>query len=242
MSKASLTTNAFLNGQIQIVQSRDGYRYSLDAVLLAAAVRPKAGDTIVDLGTGCAIIPLILAYRFKGIHVTAVELQGELAAMAVSNVAANHMQDRITVLKDDVRQLKIAQVGGPVDWVISNPPFYPSGSGRINPDDQKALARHEIHLNLAELLQSARRLLRTGGQFATIYPSERIATLLCKMSTAGIEPKWMQFIHSTITDAAKLVLVRGVMAGKPGLKVERPLVICQSDGSYTSEVQAMMMP
>lgn len=236
------TIDTFLNGRIQVAQIRDGYRFSIDAVLLAAAIQPQTDDTLVDLGTGCAIIPLILGYRYPRIRIHAIELQDALAALAKTNVTANHMQDRITVVQDDVRRLNIERFSGPWDWVISNPPFYPTGSGRINPNNQKASARHEIHLNLTDLLKSVRRLLRTGGRFVTIYPSERGATLLSQMSTMGIEPKWMRTIHSHSGASAKLILVKGVMAGKPGLEVDRPLVLYDDDGGYTDEVQAMMKP
>ncbi len=236
------THDTFLNGSIQVTQPNTGYRYSIDAVLLAAAVQPKTGESVVDLGTGCAIISLILAYRYPDIRIWAVELQETLVALARSNVAANQFQDRIAVIKEDVRQLSAERVAGPVDWVVSNPPFYPAGSGRINPNDQKAMARHEICLDLVDLLKTARRLLRTGGQFAVIYPSERTVALLSQMRTMGIEPKWMQTVQSTQEDSAKLVMVKGVMAGNPGLKMEPPLVIYQSDGTYTEAVRAIMAP
>ena len=211
------TIDTFLNGSIQVAQKSDGYRFSIDAVLLAAAINPQNGETLVDLGTGCAIIPLILGYRHPKIRIRAVERQEELVALAKVNVEANQLQDRITVTKEDVRKLRTDQSTGPWDWVISNPPFYPTGTGRINPNDQKESARHEIHLNLTELLKAVRRLLRTGGRFATIYPSERGVTLLSQMRAMGIEPKWLRTIHSHTEDAAKLILVKGVMAGKPGL-------------------------
>lgn len=236
------TTDTFLNGRLQVAQHHDGYRFSLDAVLLAGAIQPKVGESIIDLGTGCAIIPLILGHRFPKIHIRAVEFQDELVQLARINVAANHMQEHITVMKEDVRRLDADMVSGPCDWVISNPPFYSADSGRINPNGQKAMARHETHLTLTDLLEAVRRLLRTGGRFATIYPSERAATLLSHMCAMGIEPKWLQTIHSRPKQAAKLILVKGMMAGKPGLKVDRPLVIYDNDGAYTDGVQAMMAP
>lgn len=237
---SDITVNTFLNGRIQVAQNSSGYRFSIDAALLAAAVQPRADDTLVDLGTGCAIIPLILGYRYPQIRIHAIELQETLAALAKENVATNHMQDCIAVIQDDVRKLDMKRYNGPWDWVVSNPPFYPTGAGRLNPNDQRAAARHEIHLNLVDLLQSVRRMLRTGGRFATIYPSERSVALLSQMSALGIEPKWLRSIHSHAEEAARLVLVQGVMAGKPGLKVARPLILYDDGGSYTEEVKAMM--
>jgi tRNA1Val (adenine37-N6)-methyltransferase len=234
------TTDTFFDGALSVVQSRTGYRFSIDAVLLASALEPKAGQTVVDLGTGCGIIPLILAYRHPDIRLYGVEIQTDLAELACTNAAQNRMTDRIHIVPADIRQLKAGQVDGPVDLVVCNPPFHRAQSGRLNPNPQRAIARHEIHLNLEQLLSSVRRILRTGGRFATIYPAERMVDLFSTMRGAGIEPKQMRAIHSRRPEGAKLILAQGVMRGNPGMSVDPPLVIYTADGTYTGEVQQMM--
>ncbi len=236
-----ITYDTFFNGRLRVAQPASGYRYSLDAILLAALPRPKPGQSLLDLGTGCGIIPLILAFRNLGVRITGVELQPELARLAQRNVLNNGLQDRIRIIHEDLRRLSLKEgVDGPVDWVVSNPPYRPAASGRINPNSQRALARHEINVNLQQLINTAKRLLKTGGRFATIYPGERTVELFAEMRSAGIEPKWFQGIHSQSGDTAKLVLVQGVMGGKPGLRIEAPLVIYGADGEYSGAVQAMM--
>ncbi len=234
------TTDTFFNGAVTVLQSRTGYRFSIDAILLASAIAPKTGQTVVDLGTGCGIIPLVLAHRRPDVRIIGIEMQPALVELARANVAQNRMTDRIHIVQADIRKLTSRQVDGPADLVVCNPPYRQARSGRINPNRQRAIARHEIHLDLEQLLTSVCRILRTGGRFATIYPAERIVDLFHGMRSSGIEPKQMRAVHSRRNEGAKLILVQGVMRGNPGLAVDPALVIYSTDGTYTDEVQQMM--
>lgn len=234
------TQDTFFAGQIKIIQSRNGYRFSIDAPLLAAIVTPKAGDTIMDLGTGCGIIALLVSTRFPNTHVTAIEVQPELTDLARKNVDNNGLADNINVIHADMRELPLRTVRGPFDWVVTNPPYHGAQTGRINPNPQRALARHEIMIDLAQLLASARKMLRTGGYFATIYTADRAVELFVQMRASGIEPKWIQWVHGKADEAAKLLLVKGVKAGRPGVQIAAPLVVYDNNGQYTPAVQAML--
>jgi tRNA1Val (adenine37-N6)-methyltransferase len=228
--KPAFTTDAFLGGRLRVLQDRRGYRFSVDAVLLADFCRLAACRTAVDFGTGCGIIPLILGRRHPRLRFKAVEIQPALAELARGNVAANALEDRIEVLRADLRTLTAADLDGPVDAVVANPPYRRPKSGRVNPDGQRALARHEIALTLPQLLQAARRVLKTGGRFLTIYPAERTAELLAAMRAEGIEPKRMQTVHPRPAAAAKLVLVEGLLAARSGIVVEAPLFLHAAEG------------
>jgi tRNA1Val (adenine37-N6)-methyltransferase len=236
------TTDTFFNGKVAVCQTRRGYRFSIDAVLLAAAVQPKPGEVVIDMGTGCGVVPIILAFRYPQARFIGIELQLSLARLAEQNVTANHMQNQITILHQDMRSIKPDSIERPVDWVVSNPPYRPADSGRMNPNTERAVARHEIHLRLDELMQVCRGVLKTGGRFAVIYPCERLVDLFGEMRSAGIEPKWMQSVHSRKDDTAKLALVKGIMRGRPGLTISPPMVIYDADGRYTRSVEMMMEP
>lgn len=238
----AVTTDTFFDGKLRIKQEASGYRFSLDAVLLAWHAGPRAEDRLLDLGTGCGIIPLILAYRHPNIVAFGIEIQEDLAELAISNVNANHMQNKIKVLRQDMRSLKPDMIGGPVDLVVCNPPYRKPNSGRINPDAQRAIARHELKVSLADVLQTVRRMLQTAGRFVTVYTAERIVELLSQMRMEGIEPKFMRSIHSQLDTEAKLILVDGVKGARPGIRLGPPLIIYDASGEYSKEVQGMFIP
>jgi tRNA1Val (adenine37-N6)-methyltransferase len=238
----SHTTDTFFNGKIRIAQDRTGYRFSIDAVLLAHFADPRSGDKMLDLGTGCGIIPLILAYRKPRITIYGVEVQTELAELAVSNVRENQLEDRITVFCTDMKLLRPAMTAGPVDLVVSNPPFRRQGSGRINPDAQRAVARHEIKANLADIIQTSHRMLRTAGRLVLIYTAGRLTDILSRMRIDGIEPKFIRMIHSHQDTEAALILIEGVKGGHPDLKIAPPLIIFNKKNAYTDEVASMFRP
>jgi tRNA1Val (adenine37-N6)-methyltransferase len=235
-------TDAFFDGKLRIKQGVSGYRFSLDAVLLTGYAGPLADERLLDLGTGCGIIPIILAFRYPNILAFGIEIQQDLADLAISNVAANHMQNRITVLRQDMCDLKPKMIGGPVDVVVCNPPYRKPSSGRLNPDVQRAIARHELKVSLADVLQTGRRMLRTAGRFMTIYTAQRVVELLSQMRLEGIEPKFMRSIHSQADTEAKLVLVEGIKGARPGTRLGPPLIIYHTNGDYSREVQEMFMP
>lgn len=239
---ADCTEDAFFSGRLKIIQYRQGYRFSIDAVLLAAFAAPETAARIVDLGTGCGIIPLILGYRNPEATITGIEVQKELAELARLNAAANGMGGRIRIIHKDLKALCIRDVSGPVDLVISNPPYRKHRSGRINPRSQRAVARHEILATLEDVSAAAARVLGIGGRLAVVYPAERLTDLLTHLRSAGIEPKHIQTVHARHGEPACRVLVSGLRGGRPGAAVHEPLVIYEADGAYTGRVRAMLAP
>ncbi|MDM8535806.1 tRNA1(Val) (adenine(37)-N6)-methyltransferase [Desulfobacterales bacterium HSG17] len=236
-----LTYDSFFNGRLQVMQQHKGYRFSIDAVLLAHHAGLYQGRTVLDLGAGCGIIPLILAFENPDKHISGVEIQKELADIAISNVIANNMKERIRILCRDMKSLSHKDVPGPFDLVVSNPPYRKLNSGRMNPDSQKAIARHEIKVSMPDVLQTARKMLNISGSFLTIYPVERLAELLSMMHNLKLEPKYLRMIYSKWNSEAKLVIAEGVKGGRPGIKIGPPLIIYESDGRYTEEVNRIFM-
>jgi tRNA1Val (adenine37-N6)-methyltransferase len=236
------TTDTFFNGKIRLTQDRFGYRFSIDAILLAHFADARSGNKVLDLGTGCGIIPLVLAYRQPKVSLYGVEVQTALAKLAISNVRENRQENRITVICTDMKLLKPTMTAGPVDLVVCNPPFRRQGSGRINPDAQRAVARHEIKANLSDIIQTAHRMLRTAGRLALIYTAGRLTDVLSRMRIEGIEPKFIRMIHSRHDLEATLVLIEGVKGGRPDLKIAPPLIIYDRSNDYSEEVASMFRP
>jgi len=232
-----LTTDTFLNGRLTVYQYKPGYRFSIDAILLAGYVRPRAEDRLIDLGCGCGIIALILAHRYPDLQLFGVEIQPTLVGLARKNVVKNRMSDRIRILERDIATLSQKEIQGPVDIVVCNPPFGRVRAGRINPNNERALARHEIKMTLKDITATVRGMLRTGGRFYIIFPAERITDLFCRMRADRIEPKRMRTVHSGTTDPARRILVEGIAGGRPGISMDPPLVIYKAEGVYTAEVQ-----
>jgi tRNA1Val (adenine37-N6)-methyltransferase len=236
---SELTNDSFLNGKLKIRQSKSGYRFSIDAILLADHAHLKPRDRVVDIGTGCGIISLILAHRHPDIQIFAIEVQKELADIAMMNIKDNNMQHRIRILNIDAKKLTPSLASGCVNTVICNPPHRETGSGRVNANQQLALARHEIAMTVEDLLHAAERVLCRGGNFLAIYPTRRLVSVLESMRSLNIEPKKICLIHSKSNTNAIRFLIEGVKGGKPGVTVLPPLIIYNKNGAFTDEVKIM---
>ncbi|WP_321370019.1 tRNA1(Val) (adenine(37)-N6)-methyltransferase [uncultured Desulfuromusa sp.] len=229
-------------GNLQLLQAKDGYRYSLDPVLLARFVNVGKGAKVVDLGTGSGILPLILARLSGAGELTGIEIQPALAERAGRNVRLNGLQDRVNILHQDIRDIREAIPGNYADLVVSNPPYRHPDSGRIAPNSERAAARHEISGGLVDFIAAAAWLLKQGGHFAVIYLAERLPELMLTMAAAGLEPKRLRMVHPQRGKEAKMVLVEGGKGGRPGLRVEDPLYVYVDNGegrNYTEEILQM---
>jgi tRNA1Val (adenine37-N6)-methyltransferase len=225
-------------GGLRILQNKAGYRFSLDPVLLCAFARIGQGETVCDLGTGCGIIPLLLARTSAAESIIGVEVQAEMADRARRGVLLNRLQGQVTILHRDLRAVRTYLAAESCQVVLSNPPYRRPHSGRRSPRGERARARHELCGGLKDFLACAAWLLGTGGRFYMIYLAERLTDLLAGMRQVGLEPKRLRCVHSRIGDPARLVLVEGRRGGGPGLSVEPPLWVYDGDG-YSSEVRAM---
>ncbi|MEA2014560.1 MAG: tRNA1(Val) (adenine(37)-N6)-methyltransferase [Thermodesulfobacteriota bacterium] len=234
------TMDYLFRGLLKILQKGKGYRFSVDSLLLAHFVTLKRGDCVVDLGTGSGVIAMTLALRFAKVRVAEVEIQWELADMARRNIELNDLEDRISIYPGDVR--KIEALFGPqsFDAVVFNPPYRKLNSGKINPDAEKAVARHEIRGSVDEFLVSAGYLLRDSGCVYVIYPAERVVHLINRMRGNNMEPKKLRIVYSSRSSGAVFVLAKGVKGAGEELKIMPPLFIYESDGRYSREMDEIV--
>jgi len=219
--KANETIDSFLNGKLQIIQSRQGYRFSVDALLLAEFVSVRSEDVVVDLGAGCGIISLVLAVKRKVGFIVGLELQEELASQAQRNIVLNQLEKKIAIICGDLRHLPIGPAFAHI--VVCNPPYRRQKSGRINPDLSKAIARHELSTKVNDILAAGKALLKEEGRLALIYPANRLAEIFAKMKIQDIEPKRLQIVFPNSYSHAKLAMIEGRLHGKSGLKILPPL-------------------
>ncbi len=218
--RAGESIDAISDGRLRVIQSVNGYRFSADALLLAEFVTVKPDDTVVDLGTGCGIVALLLLDRKSPGYVYGLEIQSELASQSARNVVLNGYQDRASVILGDIRHPPLKPSS--VDVVVCNPPYQEKESGRVNPDPQKAIARHEMLAVIDDVLEASRKLLRVAGRLAMIYPAERIVDLLVKMRGFDLEPKRMEFIYPGPRSEGRRVLIEAHLQGGKGLKLLPP--------------------
>ncbi|MGD9022759.1 MAG: tRNA1(Val) (adenine(37)-N6)-methyltransferase [Deltaproteobacteria bacterium] len=229
------TTDSLFQGRLKITQKKKGYRFSIDAAILAHHVDLRAGDIAVDLGTGCGIIPLILALQTPSAQIYGIEIQKDLAELASRNVRENHLERSIRIIRGDIKDCRSYLSPGTVDVVFSNPPYRKMDAGRINPEQERAVARHEVKISLLDLVSVAESLLKPSGRFVVIYPADRLIDLLVNMRTFKIEPKRLRLIHPKQGSEAILTVVEGTKFGNPGIEINTPLVIYGSEGRYTDE-------
>jgi tRNA1Val (adenine37-N6)-methyltransferase len=225
---------------LKILQTEDGYRYSIDPFLLAAFVPLPAGAKVVDLGSGSGVISLLLSQKDPVARVVGLELQDALVERSRRTVELNGFQNRIEIVQGDVRALPSSLILESFDVVVSNPPYRSAASGRLALGEERSRARHELAGGLVDFLKAAHRLLKPGGRFFIVYLAERLPELMAEMRGLRIEPKRLRMVSSREGDEAKLILVEGRKNARPGMKVESPLVIYKGAGSdYSDEVLAM---
>ncbi len=220
----------------KIIQDKRLFCFGTDAVLLADFASVKKNGTVVDLGCGNGIIPLLLCGKKEPQKIIGIEIQEPSAMLAERNVVLNGLSDKITILNADLKEATSLLPKGKFDHVVSNPPYKEKGSGILNPKDSLKIARHEILCELSDIIRTAADLLRFSGTFTLIHRPERLSDILCFMREYGIEAKRLRMVFPTPSLKPDMVLIEGKRGAKPKLTVEPPLILHNPDGSYTKEV------
>ena len=228
---AAYTVDSLFDPPLTLCQPETGYRFSLDPLILAAHIHPAPKDRILDIGCGCGVLSLILAGRHPEVQVTGIEIQDTLAGMARKNAALNSLHDRVRILHRDVRTLTAEALPAPVDWVVSNPPYQKTATGRVNPDPGKALARHEISLDIDTLVNRARIFLRPGGRLCLIFPASRTPDLTAALDRAGFHTDWLRPVFFRFNAPPRRILAGAVKSGSGPARRLSPLYLYQPDGS-----------
>jgi len=223
----------FMDGRLRLIQSRTGYRFSIDAILLSEFVLIKPGDIVLDLGTGCGVIPLILLLTRPVRYALGMEIQSDMAYQAVRNASLNGFEHKMDIVRGDIRYPPLKSSS--VDVVVCNPPYRKIESGRVNPDQQKAIARHEILASIDDILETASRLLKAKGRLAIVYPVERLVDIVVRMRAYKLEPKRIRIVYPGPRSEAKFFLIEASLGGGGGLKILPPLM---NQGDYSISIQA----
>ena len=222
--------------QYQIIQNEAKFCFGMDAVLLSGYTKVKKGETVLDLGTGTGIIPLLLSAKTEASHFTALEIQEESADMARRSVALNGLSEKITIVTGDIK--KATQIFGKAvfDVVTSNPPYMNDQHGLKNPDMPKAIARHEVLCSLEDVVREASAVLKPNGRFYMVHRPFRLAEIFEQLKKYKLEPKAMQLVYPYVDKEPNMVLIECLKGGKPMIKIAPPLIVYKEPGVYTQEI------
>ena len=218
-------------GGLELIQDPKKFCFGVDAVFLSDFVRIRPGENVLDLGTGNGIIPVLLSAKTEARHITGLEIQADTAEMARRSVAHNHLEDRIDIVTGDIKEA--AELFKPAffDVITTNPPYMLADHGMRNPDDAKAIARHEVLCSLDDILRESMRLKKDKSRFYMIHRPFRLTEIMIKMHQYKIEPKRIRFVHPYIDKEPAMVLIEGVRGAKPRVTVEPPLIIYDRNGT-----------
>lgn len=226
------TLDTFYRGRIQILQKKKGYRFSMDAPLLADFIQTQAEDNLLELGAGNGIIPLLLSLKpFK--HITSLEIQESLFQLAQKNISLNRLESKISLLRRDLRFFRSRKK---FDVIFSNPPYLEKHKGHLSQSREKSIAKHELKCTISDIMGKTSQLLKKKGRAYFIYPEKRREGLMQAGQSQGLYITRERRVFPRLGEKSNLFLSEwGFTAGK---KVELPpLILYDDQGHYNSEVQ-----
>ena len=220
----------------KIIQHPDKFCFGMDAVLLSGFATVNEGERALDLGTGTGILPILLEAKNAGEHYTGLEIQSESAEMARRSVLYNDLQDRIDIIEGDIKEASKIFGKASMEVVTSNPPYMTNHHGLKNPNDAKAIARHELLCSLDDVVRESAAVLKPKGRCYFVHRPSRLVEIFEAMRKYRIEPKRMRLVYPYVNKEPNMVLIEGVRGGRPQLTVESPLIVYDAPGKYTEEI------
>ena len=222
---------------LKIIQNKDGFCFGIDSVLLSDfAKNIKKCSTVLDLGTGTGIIPILLCGKTKLKKVTGIEVQEDVAKMAQKSIKLNNLEDKFNVINENILNLNKIYENQTFDVIVSNPPYKKKDTGITNENEKKIISRHEISASLEDFIKISKDLLKDKGEFYMVHRPERLVDIFELMRKYKIEPKILKMVYSYKNKEPKLIWIKGVKNAKPFLKVESNLYIYEDTGKYTKEI------
>ena len=223
---------------LKIYQNTDMFNFSLDSVLLPNFVSlSKKTKRILDIGTGNAVIPIILSTKTDA-KIDAVEIQKDVYELGKKSIKLNKLENRINILNQDIKEFSKNSETDVYDIITCNPPFFKvNAESKTNIIDYKTIARHEVTLNLEDIMKISKKLLKNNGLLAIVHRTDRLIDIISLMRENNIEPKKIRFIYPKKNAESNIVLVEGSKNGKPGLKIMSPLISHNDNDEYTEELK-----
>lgn len=223
----------------RIIQNPGRFCFGMDAVLLSSFAKVKRGERVLDLGCGNGVIPLLLEAKTEGEKFFGLEIQEESADLARRSVALNGLESKIEIVTGDMKEAVNIFGAASFHVITMNPPYMTGNHGLVNPEDAKAIARHEITCSLEEMISQASKVLKSKGRFYMVHRPFRLAEIMSLMVKYHLEPKRMRLVYPYVDKEPNMVLIEGLKGGNSRITVEPPLIVYEKPGVYTEELKRM---
>lgn len=220
----------------RIIQNEKKFCFGMDAVLLSGFARAGKGERVLDLGTGTGIIPILMEAKTEGESFTGLEIQEEMAEMAARSVKLNGLEEKVSIIQGDLKEASKQFGKASFDVVTCNPPYMNQNHGLKNPDEPKAIARHELLCSFEDVAREAAALLKSGGRLYLVHRPHRLTEIFETLRAHKLEPKRMKFVHPFVDAEANMVLIEAFRGGRPQMRVEAPVIVYEKPGVYTNEI------
>ena len=220
----------------RIIQNEKKFCFGMDAVLLSGFARAGKGERVLDLGTGTGIIPILMEAKTEGESFTGLEIQEEMAEMAARSVKLNGLEEKVSIIQGDLKEASKRFGKASFDVVTCTPPYMNQNHGLKNPDEPKAIARHELLCSFEDVAREAAALLKSGGRLYLVHRPHRLTEIFETLRAHKLEPKRMKFVHPFADAEANMVLIEAFRGGRPQMRVEAPVIVYEKPGVYTNEI------
>ena len=220
----------------RLIQSKKGFCFGMDAVLLSDYAGIRKGCNVMDLCTGTGIIPVLLAAKYQPSQIMGLAYQEYFADMASRSVEMNDLSDLITIMQGDVCRVDEKCSPASFNYVTCNPPYMTGEHGLTNKEPEKAIARHELLCTLEDVIRAAKWLLKPSGHFVMVHRPFRLAEILYCLKEHKLEPKRMRLVYPYLDKEPNMVLIDAVKGGRQRITVDPPLIVYHKDGKYTEEI------
>lgn len=211
-----------IDKNLKIYQLVDGFRFSVDPIILVDFFEGNKNGKILDIGSGCGIIPILLSYKKEMTNIYGVEIQKSSLEVFKKNVEENNLSENINIIEGDVADIK---EGNSFDYIISNPPYMTIDGKKISENENKKIARHEIFLDLKKLVENVKRLLKPRGEFFLVHRSHRFLEICKVLEENNFSVKKVKFTFFDREKSSNLVLIQASKGRKHKLEIESPLFL-----------------
>jgi len=221
---------------LKIIQNKNSFKFGIDAVLLSDFAKEiHKNATIIDLGTGSGIIPILLSAKISVNKIIGIEIQEKMCDMAKRSILLNQLQDKIEIMQEDLKEITNKIKSNSIDTIVTNPPYQKVNTGLIRELEEINIARHEIKCTIEDICEISNKLLKDNGEIYMVHRPERLSDIIYSMKKNNMEPKKLRLVQPSANNKPNLILIKAVKNAKPFLHIQKPLIVYEN-GKYTDEI------